>query len=391
MFSVPGVVVLGCGGEGEASDTTPGGQPSAPGSSEIEPALPLDGVAGQPGTSPSSEPGVSPEPDFPTPSDPADLVLDVQPGTPTELVGDLTHATRIAFDGSDVLVLHHPSNVEGSTAPDEILRVPRTGGVATAVITEPAMGGFVVDGDRIWVSTLRSAAIIEFDKATGNELSRITLDEGLTTYQVTQNADFVFASFVDGSRIDRIQKSDGARQSLHVEEGSDGLPAQWLVADEEAVYFLYRLDVTPVTLVRMAVDGSSVTDLATMDAATALGAAGDELIAIEHDGTAAAFSKSGAKRELGVVEDAWALSADSNFVYVSVQPSDECPEGYAGQVVKLPLAGGAATLLADGLACPSMLLAADDGIYWVNNGYSSYSDLGGFVSTPTGSLMKLGG
>lgn len=327
----------------------------------------------------------------PTPgSAPSAVALDLEPAAPIVLAADLTHATRIAFDGSDVLVLHHPSLLEGSTALDEIVRVPRAGGSPELVVSAPRMGGFVVDGDRIWVSSLETATLFEFDKATGEERTRTVLSDTSYLYQVVQSASTVFASHAMNGRLFSVGKSDGAARVVFAGDPSTAFPAQWLLLDESSVYFLSGPSPSEVSLWRASADGSGATTLAAVGSAVALGAAGEELVTVDNGaGEVVAFSKQGARRTLGHVEEAWALTADSETVYISKQPFDSCPEGYAGEVVKLPLAGGEATVLARGLACPSMLLVGDDGLYWVNNGYASAGPSGEFVSTPTGSLVKL--
>lgn len=318
--------------------------------------------------------------------------LDVEPGTPEVLAQDLVHATRIAFDGTDVLVLQHPGLLLGNDGePDEVLRVPRAGGQYDVVLSVPSASGFVVDETSIWTSSFSPSAVIGYDKATGTEIQRVDYTYTNVPYQVVQSGPYVLAVLSPVERIDRIDKRDGSLLTLTPEKET-AYPAQWLLADDQALYYLQR-PLSDATLLRVALDGTGVAEVASFGAAIALGFAGADLVTANHDtGEISIVTRARDVRAIGQVDDPWAIVADENFAYVSSQPQDDCPLDYSGKVSKVPLAGGETVTLADNLPCPSMLLLGDDGLYWVNNGHSELdTDTLEFHSLGGGSLMRLPG
>lgn len=374
------IVCVACGG-GEAE---PAPDPTAP-LTTVPGATEPNPVSAASNSASGGTPAVSPL----LPAAPSAALRPVMPGTPQVLADDLTHATRIALDGSDVLVLHHPEYAFlDPEVPSEILRVPSTGGPASVVVSAPQLTGFVVDGSTLW-AVAGPFGVAAFDLSTGEEQLRVPIDSTSYAFSIAQSDTHVFAMVMPSARLLRVDKASGSTDVLHSVEVNAS--PQWLIVQEGAVYFLAdsAQSSTEVDLVGVPLDGSGAGALARLPPSVALGVAGDELVTGElGSGMMSAISQTGSVRALGVVTDPWAIAADADFVYVASQPTDVCPLDYVGTVSKIPLAGGPTTLLADGLACPSMLIAATDALYWVNNGYSEDGD-DGFESLGGGSLMRL--
>jgi len=79
----------------------------------------------------------------------------------------------------------------------------------------------------------------------------------------------------------------------------------------------------------------------------------------------------------------WGIAVDDDYFYVTERfsPADGACMESIGTLKAFPIAGGAPTVLAHDLPCPSWIVADSSGIYWVNNGVGETGN--------GGSVMKI--
>lgn len=305
---------------------------------------------------------------------------------------------REASDGlGTVVMIDDGAPPEPAAAPllDEMLVVPRN-----APSSEPRvlfsfedMNGFDLAGDTLWVASLDQGLFAAFDRTTGAELDRVDPLGNHYPYQVALNDEWVFlASSVDldGAAVELVSRVSGSTDSLFI-EGAIGAP-RWMAANETTLY-LASYDAREHTARVFAIDLQSRDARLLNEAQTSIGAialyAGDLLYDDWDNGALMRLATDGATAPTAVasVFEPWGLVVDGDYAYVSTQP-EGCANGPEGSIVRVSLLDGSTLTLTENVSCPSMLIAASEALYWVNNGEVDKSS-SRTVSLGTGSVARL--
>lgn len=366
----------------EASDATSSAAKAS--DSAASTATPLDEVSAPAGT--SSDPDL--ETATPEATDTGAGVI--EPAEPVVLASEVVFGARLCLGANQQLYFPNRIGYPLTPGQEQLWVVSRSGGDARAVATPgSATGCFEIDG-QVWMASNETSSIARLDIAGG------TLLEGYPTpgtpLQITGNSNRVFASLSMGSTSATIVSIDPTMlaepQTIWSKAGR--VAALWLRASDERLLFSATDGENAVAwVVQVQLASGQVAELATT---------ASELGAVDGAGNFVYYANyslhevhrldlsSGADTVLASIEHPWSLVVDGEYLYVGARP-DYCANK-EGKLYRVPLAGGATTLLADELNCPSQIVSDAKGLYWINTG--SWLGPGSDSAAPAdGSVMYL--
>jgi hypothetical protein len=308
-----------------------------------------------------------------------------EPGQPTTLFTDLWFPARLVLRDGALYFANRPrlGNLE---AQDALVRVALTANTPSMVslLQAPSIDGFTLSSDEIWIASVVQNAFSSF--SVDGQPHSVVPGASRMAVAVAHNSREIYLGSIDGV-VEALPHGSETPRPLY--SGRENDVPQWFGATEEALYAAFESGPSN-QLVRIDVSDGHVEVLA--ERATRFGG-----FAVHSDGIYFADAEGGtvellangstSSEVIANVPHPWALVVDADHLYVSTQPVGYCATGLEGDLRRIDRASGEITVLASDLACPSMLVASADALYWVNNGTASTED--GFEAHGNGSLMKL--
>jgi hypothetical protein len=273
--------------------------------------------------------------------------------------------------------------------PDQLVRVPKSGGAAEVLATHPSIEGFVLTPELIWINSYATHSVVAFARISGQVQVEIPLDPTQSPTQMVDNGTHLLVALTPQLSVVEIDKTSHEQRQLW-SAGAEG-SATWLRQNEEFMILPANFRSNPSTVIALPFDGSDARYLAQAEGqlrAVAL----DGQDVLYTDNLAGVFRvplAGGTPSLVASPKEPWGLHVHADTLYISGQP-EYCDAQRQGAIYSMPLAGGEVLELANGQRCPSAMLADEEALYWVNNGDSTQAsnDLP-FAIVPNGSLVRL--
>lgn len=317
-------------------------------------------------------------------------------GAPEVLASDLAFPVRLAL--ADDYLYYGNRGGTGSTALGTVERVATGGGSAELLASgEGGPAGVHVQGGFLYWANSNSGELRRLALPGGTAQTVVTMT-GSTLAEVAGNAERLYVSNISRGELLVLDIASGTGSAISTQASTTRVfvtPTRIYFNDQgdfdAATGAIYEANLDgsgPRPLVgNLAVpEGIGVRDGVLYFAALGAFAPGQSTPTVSGGVYRMNLSGSTPEELVSSASEPFAIALDDRYIYFTERSQNSAGDPAqcdtpTGRLLALPLGGGQAEVVAQGLVCPSTIVVTDTAVFWVNNGDS--------VNYGTGTVMRV--
>ena len=315
---------------------------------------------------------------------------------PEVLASDLAFPIRLVL--ADNYLYYGNRGGSGSTALGTVARVA-TGGGSTELLAsgEGGPAGVHVQSGFLYWANANSGELRRRALSGGTAQTVVTMT-GSTLAEVAGNAERLYVSNLSQQQVLVLDAATGTGSAISVQASTTRIfvtPSRIHFNDqgdfEAATGAIYEANLDgsgarPLVGNLAVPEGISVRDGVLYFAALGAFAPGQNTPTVSGGVYRMNLSGSTPEELVSSASEPFAIALDDRYIYFTERSQNSAGDPAqcdtpTGRLLALPLGGGQAEVVAQGLVCPSTIVVTDTAVFWVNNGDS--------VNYGTGTVMRV--